>query len=208
MTKQRFVGAAQFYVQLHQGNHGIADEGGGVDYDGTRSSYTENSTNYSIQEYVNDAVFYFVDVANKITSLIQHHWVESGRALTAHHSVLFLKYLKPLLSQWDKEREIQEDDHELRKNFMAFGILLPACMLSTWHDAQHIREESLDAIRLLDGKCEHVEELYFSIAREINLLIEASTLRTNFDNTSLRLTSICNFSLFQSLPTLEFTFSR
>ena len=37
----------------------------GVDYDGTRSSSSESSVNYSIQEYVNDCVYTFVDAANK-----------------------------------------------------------------------------------------------------------------------------------------------
>lgn len=48
--------ASQFYVQLHQLGFPVefVDIGGGlgVDYDGTRSSYSESSVNYSIQEYV------------------------------------------------------------------------------------------------------------------------------------------------------------
>ena len=50
--------AAQFYVQLRKMGYGveIVDCGGGlgVDYDGTRSSNSESSVNYSIQEYVNN----------------------------------------------------------------------------------------------------------------------------------------------------------
>lgn len=61
--------AAQFYVQLHAMGFNIefVDCGGGlgVDYDGTRSSNSESSVNYSIQEYVNDCVYTFVDAANK-----------------------------------------------------------------------------------------------------------------------------------------------
>ena len=61
--------AAQYYVQLHQMGFGIefVDCGGGlgVDYDGTRSSNSESSVNYSIQEYVNDCVYTFVDAADK-----------------------------------------------------------------------------------------------------------------------------------------------
>ena len=52
--------ASQFYVQLHQLGFPVefVDIGGGlgVDYDGTRSSYSESSVNYSIQEYVNDSI--------------------------------------------------------------------------------------------------------------------------------------------------------
>ena len=52
--------ASQFYVQLHAMGFNIefVDIGGGlgVDYDGTRSSNSESSVNYSIQEYVNDSI--------------------------------------------------------------------------------------------------------------------------------------------------------
>lgn len=61
--------AAQFYISLHKMGYNVdfVDCGGGlgVDYDGTRSSSSESSVNYSIQEYVNDCVYTFVDAANK-----------------------------------------------------------------------------------------------------------------------------------------------
>ena len=54
--------ASQFYVQLRKLGYNIefTDIGGGlgVDYDGTRSSSSESSVNYSIQEYVNDAIWW------------------------------------------------------------------------------------------------------------------------------------------------------
>ena len=36
-----------------------------MDYDGTRSSNSEGSVNYSIQEYVNDSISTLVDVSDK-----------------------------------------------------------------------------------------------------------------------------------------------
>ena len=110
--------AAQFYVQLHAMGYKIefVDIGGGlgVDYDGTRSSFTENSINYSIQEYVNDSVFTFVDAANKNDIPHPNIITESGRALTAHHSVLIFEVLETTtLPEWPDELDIQEDDHEL-----------------------------------------------------------------------------------------------
>ena len=57
--------ASQFYVQLHLKGYNISfvDIGGGlgVDYDGTRSSNSESSVNYSIQEYVNDVISTMVE---------------------------------------------------------------------------------------------------------------------------------------------------
>ena len=61
--------AAQYYANLRKMGYNVdfVDCGGGlgVDYDGTRSSNSESSVNYSIQEYVNDCVSTFVDAANK-----------------------------------------------------------------------------------------------------------------------------------------------
>lgn len=204
--------AAQFYVQLHSLGFNIefVDIGGGlgVDYDGTRSSYSENSINYSIQEYVNDSVFSFVDAANKNNIPHPNVITESGRALTAHHSVLIFEVLETAtLPQWDDDIEIQTNDHELVKElYNIWDGLSQTRMLEAWHDAQQIREESLDlfSLGMLELKTRaQVEKLYFSIMREINILIN----RSKHAPEELRQLStllpdkyFCNFSLFQSLP--------
>ena len=204
--------AAQFYVQLHALGFKIefVDIGGGlgVDYDGTRSSFTENSINYSIQEYVNDSVFTFVDAANKNEIPHPNIITESGRALTAHHSVLVFEVLETTtLPEWPDELDIQESDHELVKElYKIWDSLTQARMLEAWHDAQQIRDESLDlfSLGMLDLKSRaQVEQLYFSIAREIN----STSTRAKHAPEELRQLSkllpdkyFCNFSLFQSLP--------
>lgn len=77
--------AAQFYINLHQMGYPVeyVDCGGGlgVDYDGTRSSNSESSVNYSIQEYVNDCIYTFVDAANKNDLPHPNIITESGRSL-------------------------------------------------------------------------------------------------------------------------------
>lgn len=162
--------AAQFYVQLHAMGFNIefVDIGGGlgVDYDGTRSSFTENSINYSIQEYVNDSVSTFVDAADKNGIPHPNIITESGRALTAHHSVLVFEVLETAtLPEWPEELDIQEDDHELVKElYNIWESLTQARMLEAWHDAQQIREESLDlfSLGMLDLKTRaQVEQLTF-----------------------------------------------
>jgi arginine decarboxylase len=203
--------AAQFYVQLYtMGFHlDFVDIGGGlgVDYDGTRSSFTENSINYSIQEYVNDAVFTFVDTANKNNLPHPNIITESGRALTAHHSVLIFEVLETTtLPEWKENKDIQETDHELVKElYNIWDVLTPTKMLESWHDAQQIREESLDlfSLGMLDLKTRaQVEELYFSIAREINNTITRSKHAPEELKQLAQLLPdkyFCNFSLFQSL---------
>ena len=109
--------AAQFYVQLHSLGFKVefVDIGGGlgVDYDGTRSSYNESSVNYSIQEYVNDSIATMVDAANKNDIPHPNIITESGRSLTAHHSILVFEVLETAtLPEWNDDEDISEDDHE------------------------------------------------------------------------------------------------
>ena len=90
--------ASQFYIQLHKMGYNVdfVDCGGGlgVDYDGTRSPSSESSVNYSIQEYVNDCIYTFVEAANKNGLPHPNIITESGRSLTAHHSVLVIDVLE------------------------------------------------------------------------------------------------------------------
>lgn len=204
--------AAQFYVQMRLAGFNVefVDIGGGlgVDYDGTRSSNSESSVNYSIQEYVNDATATMVDAANKNGIPHPNIITESGRSLTAHHSVLIFEVLESTsLPTWDEEVEISPDDHELvRELYEAWESLNQPRMYETWHDAQQIREEALDlfSLGMLDIKTRaQIERLFWSIAREINQMT-GKLKHVPEELVSLpKLLSdkfFCNFSLFQSLP--------
>ena len=58
--------------------------------DGSRSAF-DSSTNYTLQEYTNDIVYYIADVCN--AEKVPHPDIisESGRAIVAHHSVLIVE---------------------------------------------------------------------------------------------------------------------
>lgn len=139
--------ASQFYVQLHSMGFNVefVDIGGGlgVDYDGTRSSNSEGSVNYSIQEYVNDSISTLVDVSDKNGIPHPNIITESGRALTAHHSVLIFEVLETAtLPEWDDEEEIAPDAHELvQELYSIWDSLNQNKMLEAWHDAQQIRKK-------------------------------------------------------------------
>ncbi len=204
--------AAQFYVQMHLAGFKVefVDIGGGlgVDYDGTRSSNSESSVNYSIQEYVNDATATMVDAADKNNIPHPNIITESGRSLTAHHSVLIFEVLESTsLPQWDEDTEVAEDDHELvRELYDAWEQLNQPRMYETWHDAQQIREEALDlfSLGLLDLKTRaQIERLFWSIARDIHQMTSKLKHVPEELVTLPKLLSdkfFCNFSLFQSLP--------
>ncbi|HSH16271.1 MAG TPA: biosynthetic arginine decarboxylase, partial [Verrucomicrobiae bacterium] len=90
-VKKAVQEAARFYSKLYKMGFELefVDVGGGlgVDYDGSRSAF-DSSTNYTLQEYTNDIIYYLGNVCN--AEGVPHPNVvsESGRALVAHHSVL------------------------------------------------------------------------------------------------------------------------
>ncbi|MBM2813950.1 MAG: speA [Ignavibacteria bacterium] len=203
--------ASQFYVQLVKMGCGIemVDIGGGlgVDYDGSRSS-NASSINYTIQEYINDAVATFVDAADKNELPHPNIITEAGRALTAHHSILVFNVLETTtLPDWDSAYKVTDNDHELVVElYSIFSEMSQTRMLESWHDAQQIREEALDlfSLGMLDLKTRAlIERLFWTIAREVfNLSNEIKHPPEELRQLSRMLSDkyFCNFSLFQSLP--------
>ena len=204
--------AGQFYVNLRKMGYNIefVDCGGGlgVDYDGTRSSNSESSVNYSIQEYINDCVYAFVDIANRNNIPHPNIITESGRSLSAHHSVLIIDVLGAAsLPEMPEEFEAKENDHKLVKDlYEIWDNPNPKSMLEDWHDADQIREDCLDlfAHGMVDLKTRaQIEAMYWSVCHEINAI--AKTLKHVPDELRgldklLADKYFCNFSLFQSLP--------
>lgn len=204
--------AAQYYANLRKMGYNVdfVDCGGGlgVDYDGTRSSNSESSVNYSIQEYVNDCVSTFVDAANKHGIPHPNIITESGRNVAAHHSILIINVLETAsLPEMSEEFEAKETDHQLvRELYKIWDNLNSRNMLEDWHDAEQIREESLELFShgMVDLKTRaEIEAMYWSVCHEINTLAKGmkhvpDELR-NLDKL-LADKYFCNFSLFQSLP--------
>lgn len=203
--------ATQFYVQLTKMGFSIdfIDIGGGlgVDYDGTRSSASENSMNYSIQEYANDAISAIVDACEKNGLKQPNVITESGRSLSAHHSILIIETLETTqLPVWNDNEEVSDSDHELaRELYQIWNRLGQQSLLESWHDALQIREEALDrfSLGMLDLHTRaQIEKLFWSVAREVNDI--AKTMKHVPEE--LRISKMlpdkyfCNFSLFQSLP--------
>ena len=203
--------SSQFYVELCKMGFNIqfVDIGGGlgVDYDGTRSADSGSSVNYSIQEYVNDAVATMVDAADKNNLPHPNVITESGRSLTAHHSVLIFEVWKPpVCPRGMKKRRLPMPTTSWCGSYTPLGYSEPARMLETWHDAQQIREEALDrfSLGILDIKTRaQVERLFWSIARDIHALTVMMKHVPDELRSLPKLLSdkyFCNFSLFQSLP--------
>ncbi|MFY8161572.1 MAG: biosynthetic arginine decarboxylase [Candidatus Kapaibacteriota bacterium] len=202
---------SQFYVELTKLGCEIeyVDIGGGlgVDYDGSRSTGA-SSINYTIQEYINDAVATIVDACEKHNLVHPNIITESGRALTAHHSVLVFDVLETTSPPvWKQDIDINDKTHEIvvELNTM-LNNLTPARMLETWHDALQLRQDALDLFSLghLDLNTRAMtERLFWSISIELyNMTLSIKHPPEELKQLGKMLADkyFCNFSLFQSLP--------
>ncbi len=209
-VKKAVQEASRFYAKLQQLGFpiGYLDVGGGlgVDYDGSRSAF-DSSTNYNLQEYANDIVYYIADVCN--AEKVPHPTIisESGRAVVAHHSVLIVEVFgaiakirpTPQFTYGDQEHALVKELLDIRKNIARLN------KLEAYHDALERKDDAhnmftLGLLELADKA--KIEELYWEIGREVvqNYRGQAyipEEIRKLED--SLGDQYLCNFSIFQSL---------
>jgi arginine decarboxylase len=202
--------AARFYAKLYKMGFAVEslDVGGGlgVDYDGSRSA-SDSSTNYTLQEYANDIVFYIGEVCNQ--EQVPHPQIisESGRSIVAYHSVLVVETFGTIekirvgedIQYGDKEQALVRDLLDIRKNLPRLN------MLEAFHDASERREEAHNMFTLglldLPDKAK-IETLYWEIGQAVVHSFHGhhyvpEEIRKLED--SLGDQFLCNFSVFQSL---------
>jgi arginine decarboxylase len=209
-VKKAVQEAARFYAKLHKMGFPIefVDVGGGlgVDYDGSRSAF-DSSTNYSLQEYTNDIVYYLADVCN--AEGVPHPDIvsESGRAIVAHHSVLVVEVFGAI----DKTKPAVDfaygpSEHRLVKELLDIRDNLPRMnKLEAFHDALERKEDAHQMFTLgvleLPDKAK-IESLYWEISQAVVKSFRGQAyvpeeIRKLED--SLGDQYLCNFSVFQSL---------
>jgi arginine decarboxylase len=209
-VKKAVQEAARFYAKLSKMGFGIEylDVGGGlgVDYDGSRSAF-DSSTNYSLQEYTNDVIYYVADVCN--AERVPHPDIvsESGRAIVAHHSVLIVEVFGAIEKIRPGEAfQYGDNEHPLVKELLDIkGNIAKSNKLEAYHDAQERREDAQHMFTLgmmdLPDKAK-IENLYWEIGFEVVESFKGQAympeeIRKLED--SLGDQYLCNFSVFQSL---------
>jgi arginine decarboxylase len=209
-VKKAVQEAARFYAKLFKMGFPIdyMDVGGGlgVDYDGSRSAF-DSSTNYTLQEYTNDVVYYIGDVCN--AERVQHPNIisESGRAIVAHHSVLIVEVFGAIAKiRPDQTLPSTENEHPLVKELLDIRKNLAKLnKLEAYHDASERREDANNMFTLgmleLPDKAK-IENLYWDIGLEVVQSFRGQAyvpeeIRKLED--SLGDQYLCNFSVFQSL---------
>src|SRR4051794_21074358 len=209
-VKKAVQEASRFYAKLYKMGFAIEymDVGGGlgVDYDGSRSAF-DSSTNYTLQEYTNDIVYYIADVCN--AEKVPHPNIisESGRAIVAHHSVLIVEVFGSIekiragnsTSYGESEHPLVRELLDIRKNIAKLN------KLEAYHDALERKDDAHHMFTLgmleLPDKAK-IENLYWEIGLEVVQSFSGQAyvpeeIRKLED--SLGDQYLCNFSVFQSL---------
>jgi arginine decarboxylase len=201
----------RFYSELMKFGCNIQyiDVGGGlgIDYDGSRSTFA-SSTNYTVQEYANDVVYHLLETCRAEGLPHPNIISESGRAMTAHHSILVVNVLGVTsFPEWSDQIKVTDDAPTVVKEI--FDVLDSTSnknLIESWHDAVHLKDEAqnqflLGLISLNDRAV--AERIYWGICRKIEQL--GSQLKFLPDEikslkTKLADKYFCNFSVFQSVP--------
>jgi len=201
----------RFYVEFRKAGCPIdyIDVGGGlgVDYDGSRSTYA-SSTNYNVQEYANDVVYHILESCQEESLPHPNIISESGRAMTAYHSILVFNVLDVTsFPEWTGQIKIPKEAPEIVQEI--YDVLENTSnknLTESWHNATHLKDEIhnqflLGLINLRDRAL--CERIYWGISRKIQTLSEKlkflpeeiKTLRKNLADKYF-----CNYSVFQSVP--------
>jgi arginine decarboxylase len=203
--------AARIYAELARAGAGLQfmDVGGGlgVDYDGSQTDF-ESSVNYTLQEYANDVVYHIQNVCDEASVPHPHIVTESGRAITAYHSVLVFNVLGVAgLGEEEVPRELPPDPEQPLIDLQeTYRGLTSKNLLESYHDAQQALDQALNLFSLgylsLEQRC-LTENLFWAISRRIQRMasdLEYFPEELEGLDAMLSDTYFCNFSLFQSMP--------
>jgi arginine decarboxylase len=202
--------STRIYAELHDlGAHlKFIDVGGGlaVDYDGSQTNF-HSSANYSLQEYANDVVFAVQQACDEKS--IPHPDIvsESGRALTAHHSILVFDVLGVTQMSVDVPPGAETHTDATIVNMMQ--VLRDISLKNfqeSYHDALQLKEEAISLFNLgyLDLKGRAIaENVFWAISDKIRAIVKSLDYvpdeLTGLER-ALADTYYCNFSVFQSAP--------
>jgi arginine decarboxylase len=203
--------ASRIFVELAGlgANMRYLDCGGGlgVDYDGSQTNF-HSSVNYSLQEYAADVVSQVAEACNAAGVPHPDLVTESGRALTAHHSVLVFNVLdanQMLVGQIPDS--LAKDEHRvIQQLYETYSGVSRKNFQEAYHDALQLKEEAITAFNLgiLDLKARaRVEELFYATCERILKIVrDLPYVPDELEGLEKQLsdTYYCNFSLFQSLP--------
>lgn len=211
-VKNALKEAARVYAKIRQLGFEIEylDIGGGmgVDYDGSRTAF-ESSVNYSAQEFANDVVYTVKSVCEAENVPEPNLVTESGRVLTAYHTVLITDVRDEIETFADDRPEVDvtDDDPQVVTELKAlYDEITAKNYREYYHDALDHKDElhtqfNLGLISLEDRA--KGEVLFWEIvARAARHGKTARLHEEDYEDLKRILASkyLCNFSVFRSAP--------
>lgn len=201
---------ARFFAEIYKlgAKPEIIDVGGGLGVHYGCEDTNLGATNYTEQEYANDVVFTIQSICDENKIPHPHIITESGRALTAHSSVLIFNILGTNAVE-DKKKlpSSQPKDIALIKELFEIYTHVNLSNINEYfHD---LTEKHKDIIQLFNyghlnlKQKAKAEELFFKSCKKIHKLSEGKiALKAIHNQLNDKLTSTYfgNFSLFQSIP--------
>ena len=178
----------------------------GVDYDGSRTS-SDASVNYTVQEYANDVVYTIKDVCENENVPEPDIVSESGRAMTAYHSLLVVDVRAEISARTAQRLKLSGKDPQVIGDlfFILKGITVKNYR-EYYHDALEHRDEMFSLFNLgllsLEERAKG-EACFWEIAAKA--LRHSRTQKFMSDEfveleKQLHEKIVCNFSVFQSIP--------
>ena len=217
--KQAVKEISRIYATLRKRGLDIEyiDVGGGLGVNYEAGEVTSaHGMNYTLQEYANAVVYTVKEVCDAENVPHPKLVTESGRAITAHHSVLIVEVLAAHRREGAEDVVAPEKVENKTVNELAKLLTsvsdkrrkaLPA-LLESFHDAAEKRQEVALLFELgyltLDEKS-MAEKLYWSICITINRMLQQ---RRNLEQLPKDLVAmrdqlidqyLCDFSVFQSI---------
>jgi len=201
----------RYYVELRKMGFELThvDVGGGlgVDYDGSRSTRSA-SMNYSMREYANDVVYTIGTVCRTEEVPMPHLISESGRAITAHHSLLLVNVTDVESQMEPGTPDLGPEPHSLLQEMKESCESISSERLEeVHHDATFgkARAQELFASGVLSlRERAHAEQLFLATMNELARLVEPEKAEHPEIWADVESTLVdryfCNFSVFQSLP--------
>ncbi len=211
-VKEALNEATRVYVELAKRGAGLEylDVGGGlgVDYDGSQTNF-ESSMNYTLHEYASDVVYQIQSVCDEVGVPHPHIISESGRAISAFHSVLVFGVLgvagqgNGALFPDSIPDEFEQPLHDM---YLTWKDLNPRNLLESFHDLQQAMDTALNLFVTghlpLDQRVV-AEDMFFAICKRVNgMLKDLEYIPEELAALDRMLSEsyFCNFSLFQSMP--------
>jgi len=179
----------------------------GVDYDGSKTAF-ESSMNYSTQEYANDVVYTIKQICEEESVPAPTLVTESGRAVTAFHSVLVTNVLDVAdrIEQGRRVRVTSSDAPVIQELAGILSATNAKNLRESYHDAQQYKEELFTLFNLghlsLEDRSKG-EILFWQICERIHKDLKTlKEIPEEFEDMEKMLadTYVANFSVFQSLP--------